>query len=144
MTPHEKKILEHLDGFPMRMEEQKKRFDKIDRDIAEVKHIAEHQDPSAKTIIMFNELKEMFEKHIKFSDSLLKEHKDWKIQVDNLMQTVESKLLPAYEKEMRDELAVNWIKERLSSWSFWLKIVAPFFAAIYGIVYFIRHFPLKD
>lgn len=62
----EEQIKEHLSGYPMRLEEQNRRFTSIDdrlrnQDIqlAEIKSlvkIVEHQEPSPKTMVMFDEL----------------------------------------------------------------------------------------
>lgn len=55
-TDAEKKMEEHLYGFPMRQRELQQRFDSIYSELKEVKKMVQHNEPSSKTLLMFNAL----------------------------------------------------------------------------------------
>lgn len=57
--------------------------------------------------------------------------------LNELLPLVKEKLLPAYEREKQDELAMKWLKERAGSLSFWLKTLTTVGAFVLGVIWLI-------
>lgn len=153
MNQIETEMTKHLETFPERRREllefQKKTMEEFGEIKKQIKDGLRHPEPAARTIAMIGEVKDMVLEHNKKSLDLMKEYTDWRDstskaleQLTELLPIVKEKLLPAYDREVQGEMAVKWLKERLSSLSFWIKGVMPFFAFIYGVIYLIRKFPL--
>lgn len=112
-----------------------------------VKEGLAHPQPSAGTVAMIGELKDMFSDHLKASEKLTEDHALWKTSTDNainqlneLMPIVREKLLPAYEKELQRDMFLTYAKERAKSVSFWLGVLATIGGFLYGVLHIIKQF----
>ena len=147
----EKEIEEHLNGFPERQKDILRFRKTIIKDISELKKIVqdgiEHQEPASRTIVMIGDLKDTIDDHILKYDLLEKGNSVWKKktddaihQLDELMPIVREKLLPAYEKEARRDMAISWFIEKAKTSRFWFGWLASLGVIVAGFIYILKQF----
>lgn len=135
----EKEMHDHLKDFPKRRKEllefqelTLKNDAEIINDVSAIKtQIKEgltHPKPSAQTVAMVGEVKDLIIEHTKKSDILMRDYITWQEetnkaihQLNELMPIVREKLLPAFEKDMSREEARKILRADFDSFSGWAK-----------------------
>lgn len=131
---------EHLKDFPKRRKEllefQEKTLQNDASILEDVSAIKEqikqgltHPKPSAQTVAMVGEVKDLIIEHTEKSELLMKDYIAWQEETNNairqlneLMPIVREKLLPNYEKQMTRDEAKKILRADFNDWSFWGKM----------------------
>lgn len=161
MDEIEEEMTKHLKGYPVRREEllsfQKTTLENdelIRGDIFEIKEQIRvglsHPNPSARTIAMVGEIKDIVVEHNKKSEETMSDYLSWRTETDRtvkqlneLMPIVREQLLPAYNRAMTRDEAKKILRQDFADWSFWGKMWL-LGVAIAGSVGIILRFWLKD
>ena len=117
----------------------KQLFKVRDEILAEIKKIEQRQDDVRKDC-------EMREREVSTVKSYLNEHtatnkKDFESlgrKIDKMMDIVNDKLLPAYNREKQQEIAMQFIKEKAKSGRFWIGMFLSVVAFISSVGYIIK------
>lgn len=64
-------------------------------------------------------------------------------EVKRMNETVNDKLLPAYEEAQKKEIAIQWLKDKAKSWQFWLKAFVSLIILI-SVLKWILNIPTEE
>lgn len=117
----------------------KQLFKVRDEILAEIKKIEKRQDDVRKDC----EIREREVSTVKsyFNDHTATNKKDFEslgMKIDKMMEIINDKLLPAYNREKQEEIAMKFIKEKARSGRFWIGIFLSIIALFSSLGYIIK------